>query len=164
MKKLILSALLGLAVIVSCEKKNETATTENSEMHAEHAENEKNAAEAAEKSDDHDETADLTLDNGTKWVVNDEMKPYVTEMEDQLEQYKPDSGDYKLLATNLIASNDNLVKSCTMTGRSHDVLHVWLTDHIKELKKLQNAPNREEANDAVKELKESMAEYHKYFN
>ncbi|ROI09916.1 hypothetical protein EGI11_03940 [Chryseobacterium sp. H3056] len=164
MKNVILSALLGLAVIVSCEKKNETATTENSEMHAEHAESEKNAAEAAEKSDDHDESAELTLDNGKKWVVNEEMKPYVAEMEDQLEQYKPESGDYKLLAANLIASNDNLVKSCTMTGKSHDVLHVWLTDHIKELKKLQKAPNREEANDTVKELKESMAEYHEYFN
>jgi uncharacterized membrane-anchored protein len=94
MKKVILSALLGLALIVSCEKKNETATTENSEMHAEHAESEKNAAEAAEKSDDQDESAELTLDNGKKWAVNEEMKPYVAEMEDQLEQYKPESGDY----------------------------------------------------------------------
>lgn len=163
MKKMILSALLGLAIVVSCEKKQEESVTqENSttEMQAtdEHAE------EAAEKSDDHDEHAKLELNNGEKWPVNAEMKPYVVEAETQLKAYNPDNGDYKMLAAGLSTSNENLVKSCTMTGVPHDNLHAWLAPHMKEIEKLKKADDREEANKIVGELKESMETYHEYFN
>ena len=164
MKKAILSALFALSIVISCEKKAETVTDENAVSNKEQTSHDEHSAATEEKSDDHDASAELTLDNGKKWAVNEEMKPYVAEMEDALVQYKPENGDYKMLATNIIAANDNLVKSCTMTGKSHDVLHVWLTDHIQDLKKLQNAPNRNEANETVNELKESMDEYHEYFN
>ncbi|AZI32596.1 hypothetical protein [Kaistella carnis] len=163
MTKVILSALLALAVVVSCEKKQEEhaenmTTTEQTaaEDHADHAE------EA--KSDDHDEHAKLELNNGGKWKVNNEMKPYVAEMETQLKAYQPESGDYKMLATNLSTSNENLVKSCTMTGVPHDNLHAWLAPHMKEIEKLKNAEDREHANKIVGELKESMETYHEYFN
>lgn len=162
MTKVILSALLALAVVVSCEKKQEEhaenmTTTEQTaaEDHADHAE------EA--KSDDHDEHAKLELNNGEKWPVNNEMKPYVAEMETQLKAYQPETGDYKMLAENLSTSNENLVKSCTMTGVPHDNLHVWLAPHMKEIEKLKNAEDRDHANKIVGELKESMETYHEYF-
>ena len=162
MKKILLSALLGLAVVISCEKKQEEkveqATTEQSatDEHANH--------EAEEKSDDHAEGVKLELNNGAKWPVNNEMKPFITETESQLNAYKPETGDYKMLATNLSTSNDNLVKSCTMTGVPHDNLHAWLAPHMKEIEKLKNAEDREHANKIVGELKESMDEYHLYFD
>lgn len=162
MKKILLSALLGLAVVISCEKKQEEkveqATTEQSatDEHANH--------EAEEKSDDHAEGVKLELNNGAKWPVNNEMKPFITETESQLNAYKPETGDYKMLATNLSTSNDNLVKSCTMTGVPHDNLHAWLAPHMKEIEKLKNAKDREHANKIVGELKESMDEYHQYFD
>ena len=162
MKKILLSALLGLAVVISCEKKQEEkveqATTEQSatDEHANH--------EAEEKSDDHAEGVKLELNNGAKWPVNNEMKPFITETESQLNAYKPETGDYKMLATNLSTSNDNLVKSCTMTGVPHDNLHAWLAPHMKEIEKLKNAEDREHANKIVGELKESMDEYHQYFD
>ena len=162
MKKILLSALLGLAVVISCEKKQEEkveqATTEQSatDEHANH--------EAEEKSDDHAEGVKLELNNGAKWPVNNEMKPFITETESQLNAYKPETGDYKMLATNLSTSNDNLLKSCTMTGVPHDNLHAWLAPHMKEIEKLKNAEDREHANKIVGELKESMDEYHQYFD
>ena len=162
MKKVILSALLGLAVIVSCDKKQEEhaehVTTEqtSTQDHSDHA------AEAT--SDEHDEHAKLELNNGEKWPVNNEMKPYVVEAETQLKAYQPETGDFKILAVNLSTSNDNLIKSCTMTGVPHDNLHAWLSPHMKEIEKLKKAGNREEANKIVGELKESMERYHEYFN
>lgn len=163
MKKVILSAFLGLAVLVSCEKKQEehaehlTTTEQNAAAdHADHAE------EA--KSDDHDEHAKLELNNGEKWPVNNEMKPYVAKAETQLKAYQPESGDYKMLAADLSTSNDQLIKSCTMTGVPHDNLHAWLAPHMKKIEKLKKADNREEANKIVGELKESMETYHEYFN
>lgn len=166
MKKIILSALLGLAVVISCEKKQETVTDQNTDMapteqtmmddHANHDDH--------EKSEEHDESVKLELNNGEKWPVNNEMKPYITETKTQLNAYKPENSDYKMLATNLSATNDNLVKSCTMTGKPHDVLHAWLAPHMKEIEKLKNAENRDDANKIVGELKESMDDYHQYFN
>lgn len=164
MKKMILTAILGFAIVISCEKKqeenvkNETAKTEQiaSEEDANHDEH--------EKSDDHQEGVKLELNNGAKWIVNNEMKPFVTETETQLNAYNSETGDYKMLATNLNSTNEKLVKSCTMTGTPHDNLHVWLAPHMKEIEKLQKAENREDANKIVAELKESMEKYHQFFN
>ena len=69
-----------------------------------------------------------------------------------------------MLATKLNATNEKLVKSCTMTGVPHDNLHAWLAPHMKEIEKLQKAENREDANKIVGELKESMDKYHQFFN
>lgn len=165
MKMILLSAILGLAIVMSCEKKQETVTDQSNNMAAtEQNVSEEHATEDHEKSDDHDEHAKLELNNGEKWPVNNEMKPYVAEMETQLKAYQPESGDYKMLATNLSTSNENLVKSCTMTGVPHDNLHAWLAPHMKEIEKLKNAEDREHANKIVGELKESMETYHEYFN
>ena len=164
MKKILLSAIVSFAIVLSCEKKqeenvkNETAKTEQiaSEEDANHDEH--------EKSDDHQEGVKLELNNGAKWNVNNEMKPFVTETETQLKAYNSETGDYKILGTNLNSTNEKLVKSCTMTGTSHDNLHVWLAPHMKEIEKLQKAENREDANKIVGELKESMEKYHQFFN
>lgn len=162
MKKIILSALLGLAIVVSCEKKQEE--------HAEHATTEQAATDDHanhddhEKTEEHDESVKLELNNGEKWPVNNEMKPFIAETETQLNAYKPEDGDYKMLAANLSATNDKLVKSCTMTGTPHDVLHAWLAPHMKEIEKLKSAENRDDANHIVGELKESMNKYHQFFN
>ena len=165
MKKILLSAILGLAIVMSCEKKQETVTDQNNSMAAtEQNVSEEHATDDHEKSDDHEEGVKLELNNGAKWPVNSEMKPYVAEMETQLKAYQPESGDYKMLAKNLSTSNDNLVKSCTMTGVPHDNLHAWLAPHMKEIEKLKNAEDREHANKIVGELKESMEKYHQFFN
>lgn len=162
MKKILLSAILGLAIVMSCEKKQEEkveqATTEQSatDEHANH--------DAEEKSDDHAEGVKLELNNGAKWTMNAEMKPFINEMESQVNAYKPESDDYKLLARNLGETNDNLIKSCTIKGTPHDVLHAWLMPHMELIDDLKKADNKEEGNKIVGELNESMAKYHQYFN
>lgn len=163
MKKIILSALLGLAIVVSCDKKQEEkVTTENTPM--EQTVSEEHANDDQDKSEEHDESVKLELNNGAKWSVNNEMKPYVSQTEKQLQEYNTENGDYKMLATNLNATNESLVKSCTMTGIPHENLHAWLAPHMKEIEKLKSAENREDANHIVGELKESMEKYHEYFN
>ena len=165
MKKVILTAFLALAIVVSCEKKQETVTDQNTNMApTEQPASDKHATDDHEKSEDHDETVKLDLNNGEKWTVNNEMKPFIAETESQLNAYKPADGDYKMLATNLDAANEKLIKSCTMTGTPHDKLHVWLAPHMKEIEKLKKAEDREHANKIVGELKESMEKYHEFFN
>lgn len=162
---MILSALLGLATVISCEKKQETVTDQNSNMSpTEQTASEEHATDDHEKSNDQEDGVKLELNHGAKWPVNNEMKPFIAETETQLNAYKAVNGDYKMLAKNLSATNNNLVKSCTMTGTPHEVLHAWLAPHMKEIEKLKKAENRDDANEIVGELKESMEKYHQYFN
>ncbi|SFC33770.1 hypothetical protein [Kaistella jeonii] len=163
MKKIILSSILGLAIIVSCEKKQDEQA-ENNKTTTEQKVSDDHATDNHEKLDEHKEGVKLELNNGAKWTMNAEMKPFINEMEIQINAYKPENGDYKMLATNLSATNDNLLKSCTIKGTPHDVLHSWLMPHMEEIDKLKKATDREEANHIVKELKESMEKYHKYFD
>ncbi len=163
MKKIILSALLGLAIVVSCEKKQDEKV-ENNVTTTEQKVSDEDATDDHAKSDEHEEGVKLELNNGAKWTMNAEMKPFINEMETQINAYQPENGDYKMLATNLSATNDNLLKSCTIKGTPHDVLHAWLMPHMEEIDKLKKAENREDANHIVGELKESMEKYHKYFD
>ncbi len=162
MKKILLSAILGLAIVVSCEKKQEEnaeqVTTEQTatDDHADHAE------DATE--DEHDASVKLELNNGAKWTMNAEMKPYINDMESQVNAFKPESDDYKVLAKNLGETNDNLIKSCTIKGTPHDVLHAWLMPHMELIDKLKKADNKEDANHVVGDLKHSMESYHMYFD
>ncbi|MDP2453531.1 MULTISPECIES: hypothetical protein [unclassified Kaistella] len=162
MKKIILSALLALAIVISCDKKQESktelSTTEEiaAEGHSDH--------DAAEKSDEHDESVKLELNNGAKWAMNAEMKPFINEMESQVKAYDPVNGDFKMLGKNLSETNENLIKSCTIKGTPHDVLHAWLMPHMELIDDLKKAENKEAGNKIVEELKESMEKYHEYFN
>ena len=162
MKKLIVCACLSVALIVSCDKKQDehaehTATEQNVSNNHEHAE------EA--QSDGHANTvAGLELNNGKKWKTNTEMLPFIQEQEKLINAFDSDTGDYKKLAEDLSYANDRLIKSCTMTGKSHDVLHVWLSSHMKNIDLLGKAANREEADQITDALEESMETYHHYFN
>ena len=72
MKKIILSALLGLAIVVSCDKKQESKTELSSTEQIAVEDNAKHDEE--EKSDDHDESVKLQLNDGAKWAMNAECK------------------------------------------------------------------------------------------
>lgn len=168
MKKLFIPAILGIALLTSCEKK-QTETVDHSNHEAQ-TEQVTESSEAAEDHDDHAEHAEhantiagLELDNGNKWKTNTEMVPFIQEQERLLEAFDDDRDDYKVLATNLNAANEKLIKSCTMTGKSHDVLHVWLTDHMKNIDLLSKAPNKAEADKITDALDHSMELYHQYF-
>ncbi|MEO6904045.1 MAG: hypothetical protein ABI315_13000 [Bacteroidia bacterium] len=148
----IISALFGMSFfILSCgntsteqaKDKEETAT------HEEHADHTANA---------------LELNNGEKWVVNVEMTPFVKKGEELVNNYVANKGDdYKALATQLKEQNDQLISNCTMDGKSHEVLHVWLHPHLELVKELSNAETKEAADEIITRLKNSYETYNQYF-
>lgn len=162
MKRIILSTFLGLSLLLSCEKKHENPDLHNhsneqinhdlSESHTDNVPDEHSFA-----------TSKIELDNGKKWKTNVEMHPFILEQEQLLDEFESDKDDYKKLATDLKASNDKLIKSCTMKGKSHDVLHVWLTDHMKLMDDLSKTESPKEAERIVGHLEDSMENFHIYF-
>lgn len=154
MKKTI---LLGMSVMLlwSCNNTGKTTPSEETEVQTEnHATHQ------------HAESADaVELDNGEKWLVNEEMKPFVLKGEELVSTYIQDNQtDFKALAEQLKDQNTQLIKSCTMTGKSHDELHKWLHPHLEIVKTLENEADTTKTNEIVSQLKYSYQQYHQYFN
>jgi len=150
MKKVI---VLGMSVVLlwSCNNSTEKSTAhQETENHAEHH---------------HDENSEsIELNNGEKWLVNEEMKPFVLKGEELVNTYIQDGKtDYKTLAEQLKEQNSLLIKSCTMEGKSHDELHKWLHPHLELVKELEQAKNEDESVQIVQKLKHSYQQYHSYF-
>ncbi len=162
--KMILLSVAFTAALVSC--KNEAANdadaivlTEDETNHDEHA------MENHDDMEHHDVdesvvSEPISLNDGEKWVVNEEMKPFVSQGENLVNTY---DGDHKALAVNLTEQNNQLIKSCTMEGTSHDELHKWLHPHLEMVKELGDMDHQEAADKQVDEIKNSYQVYHEYF-
>ncbi len=107
----------------------------------------------------------LELNQGAKWVVNEEMKPHVLASEKAFMDYQATKDqDYKALAGVLKEHTDKLIASCTMKGKSHEQLHLWLHPHMTLIKELSTAPSQTEADAVLEKLDASFKTYHAYFH
>lgn len=113
----------------------------------------------------HEESAEaIELNNGEKWEVNAEMKPFILKGEDLVNTYiKNGDTDYKNLAEQLKQLNGQLIESCTMEGKSHDELHKWLHPHLGIVETLEAETDASRANEIVSRLQKSYEEFHLYF-
>ena len=151
MKKSILVAL-SIFALISC-KNNSEETVTTTETVTEHIETN---ADASDK---------IRLNNNEKWIVNEEMKPFVVNGQELIALYtKENKTDYKKLAADLKAENSKLIKSCTMDGASHDELHKWLHPHLDLVNRLAEIDNPEKAKVLIAEIAASYQMYHEYFN
>ncbi len=111
-----------------------------------------------------DDTDALKLDNGNRWMVNEEMKPFILESKAILDEFSQNnSTDYQTLAAQLKEKNSGLIKSCTMKGKSHDELHKWLHPHMDLIESLAEAENLDAAKSSISQLNASFETYHQYF-
>ena len=153
MNKLILTFAVGSLLLYSC------GNSTNEKLN--------NQTEVAEHNDHHhdDESEAIELNNGEKWLVNEEMKPFVMKGEELVNAYiQNNHTDYKALAQQVKDQNSQLIKSCTMDGKSHDELHKWLHPHLEIVKALEDEADASKANEIVLQLQHSYQQYHHYFN
>lgn len=138
--------ILISAVLMNCTGKKQG----NEEAHSEHEKQNKNTG--------------IELNQGEKWILNEEMKPFLKQSEEILQSYNASNDSSHLeLADQLKAQNDQLISSCTMKGKSHDELHKWLHPHLQLVKKLQDAESEKEAEAVIKQLEGSYKIYHQHF-
>lgn len=155
MKKgiLIMAIMVGFGLI-SCSDKasNENVETEEIVSHEDlHGEIDTNEG--------------IELNNGDKWLINDEMRPHLSEAENTLKNYiEEGSSDYQKLASELEMLNADLINSCTMEGKGHDELHKWLHHHINHIENLKNSNDKEVVQNTINSLVDSFQEFHQYFN
>lgn len=92
------------------------------------------------------------------------MKPFVVKGEELVNSYiQNNQTDYKALAQQIKDQNNQLIKSCTIDGKSHDELHKWLHPHLELVIVLEKVKDENEAKQIVEKLKQSNELYHQYF-
>jgi hypothetical protein len=121
-------------------------------------------ASACSQSNHNHENDALNLNEGKRWLVNEEMKPHIIRAEQVLNDFlaKADT-DYQTLAKRLKDQNKKLISSCTMKGESHDELHKWLHPHMTLIEKLDEAETPAGAKSVALELAASFQTYHRFF-
>ncbi|UYW02066.1 hypothetical protein K5I29_03950 [Flavobacterium agricola] len=107
----------------------------------------------------------LELNKGEKWAVNPEMKPFVSQGEALVNAFiQEGQTDFKALADQVKQQNNQLIKSCTMTGQAHEELHKWLHPHMILVKSLNLETDTNKANALVLDLQHSYSEFYKFFD
>lgn len=151
MKKLFIVVISSI-LIWSCNNTNETSPNHHEAM-------------SHEQDHHHDENNEaLQLNNGERWLVNEEMKPFVEKGEMLVNNYiSNNQTDYQNLSKQIKEQNQLLIKSCTMDGKSHDELHKWLHPHMEFIEDLEEATSENDAKVVVLELQKSNELYHQYF-
>ncbi|MFT5113961.1 MAG: hypothetical protein ACI8P9_003294 [Parasphingorhabdus sp.] len=77
-------------------------------------------------------------------------------------QTRPDQTSLNAAGVQLKAQLDKLIRGCTMTGESHDQLHVFLAGYIPAIKGLANAENYDTARNSAIKTKGNLEVYKRH--
>lgn len=138
-----------IALLMSCNTSNETDET-----------TEKKTVQIEEQTT-REESSKISLNNGEKWKVNEEMLPHIEKSEAVFNDFKGE--EYTQLSKEMMMHTNNLIQSCTMDGASHDELHKWLHPHLELLKSLSSVKKQEAEKEIIPAIEKSFNTFHKYF-
>lgn len=162
MKKTILTTVMIVALFISCkeikEKSNTSTNVETTETIHE------NVHQDNKMVLNNSWVNEIQLDGGNKWEANIETTEGVKSMLGLIKENNPQTvEDYHQLASKLNDEKNFVVKECTMTGPSHDNLHVFLHPLIEKIDALGKVNSVENGKETIKRIKENLDEYYTYF-
>lgn len=106
----------------------------------------------------------IQLDRGSKWLANAETTLGVSKMRNAMIEFKGRSvSEYRALGDELNALKNTIVKECTMTGPSHDNLHIWLHPLIEKIEVLQNINSEASGAQMVQDIEQHLNGYYDFF-
>ena len=104
----------------------------------------------------------LGLDNGRRWMMDDHTRSVFARMATSFldpEQEPQDGEALKKAGSDLQVLVNELIQGCTMTGASHDQLHVYLTGYMPAVAELSKSGRSEDAETVTRYLER----YDEYF-
>jgi hypothetical protein len=111
-----------------------------------------------------DESIKLKLDNGQKWIANEETHIGIKNMDSIIKAFELDNNkDYLVLGKALSKQTSFVIKNCTMKGEPHDLLHVVLVPMLDEISVLKETQNNLDASKALENLKTLIIKYFIHF-
>ena len=166
MKKSILSIAILALLFTSCNNsKKETQNTEqNNTEEVETVSHDNHESHETHDAISNNWMEEIQLDNGNKWVANEETNIGVEKMKDILKTQQTTTLEgYHQLAKELTEAKNYVIKECTMKGPSHDNLHVWLLPLMEKIDALSEVDNLEEASKIKNSILENVEAYNRYF-
>lgn len=104
----------------------------------------------------------LTLNDGKKWKLDEPTRENIRSIKQTFEGSVSAGQDYETLAKKLQVKSNKLVSECKMSGKDHDMLHLWLTDYLSALKDLNSSePTKQEA--SFHKIEEQLKSFEMYF-
>lgn len=163
MKHLIFT--MSLLLLVSCNNsKKEEHIVEHNMHETESVSHEKHETRQTKTAINNDWINDIQLDNGAKWLANKQTTEGVNKMLLLISESKTETvEDYLRLANILNDKKNTLVKKCTMTGPSHDNLHVFLHPLIEKIDVLLATKTNVEGSETLKSIQYNLNAYNTYF-
>ncbi|WP_339648918.1 hypothetical protein [uncultured Salegentibacter sp.] len=165
MNKTILTTLILSALMIGC-KDNKTKNNDTSETTKAVQNHTEDTVKEFESSTVYNNAwiNEIELNSGAKWEANLETNEGVEKMLKLVEASDPTSvEDYHSLASELNEENNYVIKKCTMTGPSHDNLHVFLHPLIEKIAALGEVSSTEEGAKITAGIKENLKGYYDYF-
>jgi len=162
MKKTILMTAMLSAFLFSC-KDNKTTSKEAQDehqtenvMHHEHESNDELLSNAW--------INEMQIEEGKKWEANLETTLGVNKMAEILANHNPQTvEEYHDMAEALNEQKNYVIQECTMTGPSHDDLHIFLHPLIDKIDALLNVESVANAKAITESINDNVQEYYNYF-
>jgi hypothetical protein len=147
--KLAFSAMI-LAGVMGCnENKTETRDHSHEQDSATHAHSEKQSQ--------------LVLNAGKKWQLDEATRNNIDSIKKTVQTVEVSkTKDYAKTATDLENDANRLVSQCRMSGKDHDMLHLWLESFLSDLKELKTS-SKEEQPIVFDRIKNHVNEFDNYF-
>lgn len=165
MKKTLLSMAMLVFILSSCNNKKEShAMEQNNQKKIEVVSHENNETHEASSVLNNNWMNEIQIDNGSKWEANIETTDGVNDMLKLISETKTETiEDYLSLADKLNIRKNTLVKECTMTGPSHDNLHVFLHPLIEKIDLLLDTKNTKKGAEVLKSITDNLNAYNSFF-
>jgi len=103
----------------------------------------------------------LSLNNGQKWLANEETHVGMTEIETLVDQ--AGTLTHEILVAKLEKQIQTIITKCSMKGESHDQLHKVLHPIITKVGALKEAATSEDQKAILENLKHLTKTYFTYF-
>ena len=98
--------------------------------------------------------ADIELNNGEKWIMDEAMLKYIIAMEVAVNDFEP-HGDISKLKAILKDNLEEVISNCTMEGKVHAELHKWLIPFMEYVDSMDKKN--------IESLKQHFIIFHTYF-
>ena len=147
--RFLFAALVATGLFACNEAKRENASHVHSPDSVTHSTSEKQSG--------------LVLNDGKKWRLDEATRKNMDSIKKTVQSVaSSQQKDYAMVAADLENDANRLVSQCRMSGKDHDVLHVWLENFLSNLKELKTA-SKEERPMAFAKIETLVNEFGDYF-
>jgi hypothetical protein len=109
----------------------------------------------------------LDLNNGAKWVVDSLTSDNFVDLKTMTDMFAvepfPSVANYQKYGSDMGTGMNKMISECKMSGRGHDMLHLWFEPIIKQSNDLKTITDTVDAKKLFNSIHERVDLYKTYF-